>query len=62
MWGQIRGQTVLTPIQTYFHSVDDVFACFANPPVTCRPLRFGNIIFNESIELYLIDYWRSYWR
>ncbi|VDN50575.1 unnamed protein product [Dracunculus medinensis] len=40
MWGQIRGQTVLTPIQTYFHSVDDVFACFANPPVTCRPLRF----------------------
>ncbi|KAK2182866.1 hypothetical protein NP493_331g00003 [Ridgeia piscesae] len=38
MWGQCRCQSVTTPISTNFHSLHDVFACFASPPVTWRPL------------------------
>ncbi|GMT31657.1 hypothetical protein PFISCL1PPCAC_22954 [Pristionchus fissidentatus] len=41
MWGNIRGQTVSTPVETRFSRVDDVFASFASPPVSPRMLTFG---------------------
>uniref|UniRef100_F1L139 RCC1 and BTB domain-containing protein 1 n=1 Tax=Ascaris suum TaxID=6253 RepID=F1L139_ASCSU len=40
MWGQVRGQTATCPIETHFGCVDDAFACFASPPVACRPIQF----------------------
>ena len=43
MWGQCRGQSVTSPLQTKFTCIDDVFACFASPPVTWRPLTFGKL-------------------
>ncbi|XP_019733944.1 RCC1 and BTB domain-containing protein 1 [Hippocampus comes] len=36
MWGQCRGQAVVMPRLTYFTNTDDVFACFASPPVMWR--------------------------
>ncbi|CAJ1086948.1 RCC1 and BTB domain-containing protein 1 isoform X2 [Xyrichtys novacula] len=36
MWGQCRGQSIVTPHLTYFASTDDVFACFATPSVMWR--------------------------
>ena len=41
MWGQCRGQSVTWPTETNFQSVHDVFAAFASPPVTWRPLKIG---------------------
>lgn len=38
MWGQCRGQSVTTPTETPFHSMHEVFACFASPAVTWRPM------------------------
>ncbi|KAM9610244.1 RCC1 and BTB domain-containing protein 1 isoform 3-T9 [Trichechus inunguis] len=38
MWGQCRGQSVTLPHLTRFSCTDDVFACFATPPVTWRLL------------------------
>ncbi|XP_077393631.1 RCC1 and BTB domain-containing protein 1 isoform X2 [Festucalex cinctus] len=38
MWGQCRGQSILLPHLTHFTCTDDVFACFATPPVTWRLL------------------------
>ena len=51
MWGQCRGQSVTSPIETHFHSIHDVFSCFASPPVTWKPLEVGkrcNVLFLES--------------
>ncbi|XP_027863673.1 RCC1 and BTB domain-containing protein 1 [Xiphophorus couchianus] len=36
MWGQCRGQLISRPRLTHLSSMDDVFACFATPPVTWR--------------------------
>lgn len=41
MWGQCRGQPILSPLQTRFDSLDDVFACFASPASMWRPLVLG---------------------
>ena len=41
MWGMCRGQNVLSPLETTFSSLDEVFACFALPPCTWRPLSLG---------------------
>ena len=41
MWGQVRGQTLSLPQETRFQCVDDVFACFSSPSVSCRSLKFG---------------------
>jgi RCC1 and BTB domain-containing protein len=38
MWGVCRGQNVLSPMETNFSSLDEVFACFASPPCTWKPL------------------------
>ncbi|XP_023667236.1 RCC1 and BTB domain-containing protein 1-like isoform X2 [Paramormyrops kingsleyae] len=38
MWGQCRGQSVVLPLLTHFTCTDDVFACFATPPVMWRLL------------------------
>uniref|UniRef100_A0A2R5L7B3 Putative alpha-tubulin suppressor n=1 Tax=Ornithodoros turicata TaxID=34597 RepID=A0A2R5L7B3_9ACAR len=38
MWGQCRGQSVTTLTETPFHSIHDVFACFASPTVTWKPM------------------------
>ncbi|XP_037101637.1 RCC1 and BTB domain-containing protein 1-like [Syngnathus acus] len=36
MWGQCRGQAVVMPRLTYFTNTDEVFACYASPPVMWR--------------------------
>ncbi|XP_061571831.1 RCC1 and BTB domain-containing protein 1 isoform X2 [Cololabis saira] len=36
MWGLCRGQLVVLPHLTHFTNTDDVFACFATPPVMWR--------------------------
>jgi len=38
MWGQCRGQSVVSPTETPFISLHDVFACFATPSVTFLPM------------------------
>jgi len=38
MWGQCRGQSVVSPTETPFTSLHDVFACFATPSVTFIPM------------------------
>ena len=38
MWGQCHGQSVVTPTETPFTSVHEVFACFASPSVTHIPM------------------------
>ena len=38
MWGQCRGQSVVSPTETPFNSLHDVFACFATPSVTFIPM------------------------
>lgn len=38
MWGQCRGQSVTSPNETPFQSLHDVFACFACPTVTWKPM------------------------
>lgn len=49
IWGQCRGQSVLEPQKTRLTAVDDVFACFASPPVSWRLILLGesddNILF-----------------
>lgn len=39
MWGQCRGQSITVPTETPFHSLHDVFACFASPAVTWIPMK-----------------------
>ena len=41
MWGQCRGQSILSPMETNFDNLDDVFACFASPATMWRPLVIG---------------------
>lgn len=41
MWGQCRGQAVTSPAETPFHTLHDVFACFASPAVTWKPMNLG---------------------
>ncbi|CAI7994402.1 RCC1 and BTB domain-containing protein 1 [Geodia barretti] len=43
MWGVCRGQNVLSPMETNFSSLDEVFACFASPPCTWKPLSLGTV-------------------
>ncbi|XP_054771309.2 RCC1 and BTB domain-containing protein 1-like [Lytechinus pictus] len=50
MWGQCRGQSITSPMETRFTCLDDVFACFASPAVTYRPLTFENFIGRRSLE------------
>lgn len=38
MWGQCRGQSVTSPTETSFHTIHDVFASFACPAVTWKPM------------------------
>ena len=38
MWGQCRGQSVVSPTETPFSTLHDVFACFATPSVTFVPM------------------------
>ena len=41
IWGQCRGQAILSPLETRFDNLDDVFACFAAPASMWRPLFIG---------------------
>ncbi|GIY98439.1 RCC1 and BTB domain-containing protein 1 [Caerostris extrusa] len=47
MWGQCRGQAVTTPAETPFHSLHDVFACFASPAVTWKPMELDVVLTNK---------------
>ncbi len=51
MWGQCRGQSVTAAIETQFHSIHDVFACFASPPVTWTPLEIGTQISPTKLHI-----------
>ncbi|XP_076311235.1 RCC1 and BTB domain-containing protein 1-like isoform X1 [Tachypleus tridentatus] len=46
MWGQCRGQSVTAPEATSFHCLHDVFACFASPAVTSRPMELDVCMVN----------------
>ncbi|KAG9491407.1 hypothetical protein GDO78_000091 [Eleutherodactylus coqui] len=41
MWGQCRGQAVISPHLTHFSCTDDVFACFSTPAIMWRLLSVG---------------------
>jgi RCC1 and BTB domain-containing protein len=41
MWGQCRGQSMMSLYPTKFSSTDEVFAAFASPPVTWRTYAIG---------------------
>ncbi|XP_074657559.1 RCC1 and BTB domain-containing protein 1-like [Tubulanus polymorphus] len=38
MWGQCRGQSVTSAVKTQFHSLHDIFAMFATPAITWKPI------------------------
>ena len=38
LWGQCRGQCIISPLASGFASLHDVFAFFASPGVTWRPM------------------------
>ncbi|KDR17139.1 RCC1 and BTB domain-containing protein 1-like isoform X2 [Zootermopsis nevadensis] len=38
MWGQCRGQSIISPTETPFTSLHDVFACFSTPSVSWKPM------------------------
>ena len=48
MWGQCRGQSVTSPMETRFHSINDVFACFASPAVSWKMLQLGKLSLNGT--------------
>ena len=41
MWGMCRGQSVLSPLETKFSFLDDIFACFATPSSMWRTMTLG---------------------
>ncbi|XP_013780686.1 RCC1 and BTB domain-containing protein 1-like [Limulus polyphemus] len=47
MWGQCRGQSVTLPEESPFHTLHDVFACFASPAVTSRPMELDVCMVNR---------------
>ncbi|GFY75775.1 RCC1 and BTB domain-containing protein 1 [Trichonephila inaurata madagascariensis] len=47
MWGQCRGQAVTSAAETPFHSLHDVFACFASPAVTWKPMELDVVLSNK---------------
>lgn len=38
MWGQCHGQSIVSPTETPFKSVHEIFAFFATPNVTYKPM------------------------
>ncbi|XP_072180243.1 RCC1 and BTB domain-containing protein 1-like [Diadema setosum] len=50
MWGQCKGQSVLSPMETRFTCLDDVFACFSSPAVTYKLLTFENFAGRRALE------------
>ncbi|GAB6029092.1 RCC1 and BTB domain-containing protein 2 [Chamberlinius hualienensis] len=58
VWGQCRGQTVPVPKETPFHTLHDVFACYASPPVTHVPIVLDELYtptINDSLKLAFDD-------
>ena len=45
MWGMCRGQSVLSPLETKFSSLDEIFACFATPSSMWRTIRLGELVY-----------------
>ncbi len=45
MWGMCRGQSVLSPLETKFSSLDDIFACFATPSSMWRTITTGEWVY-----------------
>ena len=57
MWGMCRGQSVLTPLETRFSSLDDVFSSFASPSCSWRTISVTSkwvLFFNNCGMRYLI--------
>ncbi|XP_068123830.1 RCC1 and BTB domain-containing protein 2 isoform X2 [Hyperolius riggenbachi] len=53
MWGQCRGQAVVSPHLTHFTCTDDVFACFSTPAIMWRLLSVdpdGHLTVAESLK------------
>lgn len=38
IWGQCHGQSVVSPVETPFHNLHEVFNCFSTPAVTPHPM------------------------
>ncbi len=59
MWGMCRGQSVLSPLETKFSSLDDIFACFATPSSMWRTITMGEwtgcISGDRVTKLFLCD-------
>ena len=58
MWGQCRGQAVVSPVETPFKSMHDVFACYSTPPVTYKPIeakQFEDISIIDALKLAFDD-------
>ncbi|KAL5005406.1 hypothetical protein ScPMuIL_018862 [Solemya velum] len=43
MWGQCKGQSIMSPLNTKFTTTDDVFAAFSSPPVTWRTFSLDHL-------------------
>ena len=57
-WGLCRGQSVVIPMETRFHSINDAFAALSTPPVTVMPLyisNHGSTRVSESLKLAFND-------
>jgi RCC1 and BTB domain-containing protein len=50
MWGQCRGQAVISAVETLFKSMHDVFACYSTPPVTYQPIEAKQLEDSSIIE------------
>ena len=58
MWGQCRGQSVVSPTDTPFKNMHDVFACFSTPAVTWKPIEakcFEDMGIIEALKLAFDD-------
>ena len=56
MWGQCRGQSVTSPMDTRFHSINDVFSCFASPAVSWKMLQLGKKSFGNAYGTPVIEF------
>ncbi|ODN05802.1 RCC1 and BTB domain-containing protein 1 [Orchesella cincta] len=58
MWGQCRGQAVVSPVETLFKSMHDVFACYSTPPVTYKPIeakQYDDLSIVDALKLAFDD-------
>lgn len=50
MWGQCRSQSLTVPTEVPFGSIHDIFACFATPSVTWKPILLTSTKINRVLD------------